>query len=127
MIKTAFKLALYPQLPLKSLKLLVKCQQMHGVTLISAKDYNHAVSEYLGSIATATEENVAVIMASLHFFSLLSDGSQACKTGSDKDLIFIRIERGGIPLYITLSLLKMSDFCGNDATSLKEFTKYLTR
>ena len=41
---------------------------MHGVTLISGKDDNHAVSEYLGSIVTATEEKVAVIMESSHFF-----------------------------------------------------------
>ena len=50
---------------------------MHGVALISGKDDNHAVSEYLGSIVTAREEKVAVIMASSHFFSLLSDVSQA--------------------------------------------------
>ena len=75
---------------------------MHGVTLISGKDDNHAVSEYLGSIVTAIEEKVAVIMASSHFFSLLSDGSQARNTGSDKGLVLIRIERGGILVYITL-------------------------
>ena len=120
MIKTAYKLALHPQLPLKSFKLLVKCQQMHGIALISWKDDNHALSEYLGSIVTAIEEKVAVIMASLYFFSLLSDLSQAHKTGSDKELVLIRIERGGIPVYITLSLLEMSDFGGTDAASLKE-------
>ena len=75
MIKTAYKLALHPQLPLKSFKLLVKCQRMH-VALISGKDDNHAVSEYLGSIVAAIQEKVAVIMARSHFFSLLSDGSQ---------------------------------------------------
>ena len=121
MIKTAYKLALCPQLPLKSFKLLVKCQRMHDVALISGNDDNHAVSEYLGSIFFAgIQEKVAVIMANLHFFSLLSDGSQACRTGSDKELVLIRIERGGIPIYITLSLLEMSDFGGTDAASLKE-------
>ena len=60
---------------------------MHGVTLISGKDDNHAVPEYLGSIVTAIEEKVAVIMVSSHFFSLLSDESQARKTGSDKELV----------------------------------------
>ena len=121
MIKTAYKLALHPQLPLKSFKLPVKCQQMH-VTLISGKDENHAVSEYLGSIVTALEGKVAVTMASSHFFILLSDGSQACKIGSDKEFVLIRIERGGIVVYITLSLLEMSDFggSGTDAASLKE-------
>ena len=56
---------------------------MHAVTLISGKNDNHAVSEYLGSIATAIDGKVVVIMASSHFFSLLSDRSQAHKTGSD--------------------------------------------
>ena len=120
MIKTAYELALHPQLSLKSFKLLVKCQRMHGIALISGEDDNHAVSEYLGSIITTIEEKVAVIMASLHFFSLLSDETQARKTGSDKELVLIRIERGGIPVYITLSLLEMSDFGGTDAASLKE-------
>ena len=92
---------------------------MHGVTLTSGKDDNHEVSECLGSIVTAIEEKVAVIMISWHFFSLLSDGSQACKTGSDKELVLFRIERSGIPVYITLSLLEMSDFGGTDAASLK--------
>ena len=34
---------------------------MHGVALISGKDDNQAVSEYLGSIVTAREEKIAVI------------------------------------------------------------------
>ena len=67
-------------------------------------------------------------MASCHFFSLLSDGSQEHKTGSDKELVLIRIVRDGILVYITLSLLEMSDFGGTDAASLKEgIDKYLTR
>ena len=59
-------------------------------------------------------------MTCWHFFSLLSDKSQARTTGSGKELVLIRIERGGIPVYITLSLLEMSDFGGTDAASLKE-------
>ena len=120
MIKTAYELALHPQLPLKSFKLLVKCQRMHGVALISGKNDNNAVSEYLGSIVAAIQKKVSIIMASSHFFSLLSDRSQAHKTGSDRELVLIRIERGGIPVYIILSLLEMPDFGGTDAASLKE-------
>ena len=127
MIKTAHELALHPQLPLKSFKLLVKCQRMHSVALISGKDDNNAVSEYLGSIVAVIQEKLAVIIASSHFLSLFSDGSQTRNTGSNKELVVIRIERGSIPVYITTSLLEMSDFGGTDAASLKkELTKYLT-
>ena len=59
-------------------------------------------------------------MTCWHFFSLLSDKSQVCTTGSGKELVLIRIERGGILVYITLSLLEMSDSGGTDAASLKE-------
>ena len=57
MIKTAYELVCHPQLPLKSFKLLAKCQPMHVVALISEKDDNHAVPEYLGSTVTAIEES----------------------------------------------------------------------
>ena len=57
MIKTAYELACHPQLPLKSFKLLAKCQPMHVVALISEKDDNYAVPEYLGSTVTAIEES----------------------------------------------------------------------
>ena len=126
MIKTAYGLALHPQFPLKSFKLLVKSQRMHGVTLISGKDDNHVVSEYLESITTAIEEKVAVIMARSHFFSLLSDRSQARKTGSGyKARTYQNRERCYTGLYITLSSLEMPDFDVTDAASLKK-RNYLT-
>ena len=46
MIRTAYELAIQPQPQLMPFKLLVKCQRMHGVTLISRKDDNHTISEY---------------------------------------------------------------------------------
>ena len=35
-------------------------------------------------------------------------------------LVLIRIEGGGIPVYISFSLLEMSDFGGTDAASLNK-------
>ena len=119
MIRTAYNLALHPTLLLKTFKLLVKCQRENGVALVSGKDDHRAASEYMKAIVEAIKEKVAVIMRSTHFFNLLSDGSQARKTGSEKELVLIRVERGGIPTYIYLSLLEMSNFGGTDAESLK--------
>ena len=119
MIRTAYNLALHPTLPLKTFKLLVKCQRENGVALVSGKDDHRAASEYMKAIVGAIKEKVSVIMGSTHFFNLLSDGSQAPKTGSEKELVLIRVERGGIPTYICFSLLEMSNFGGTDAESLK--------
>ena len=52
--------------------------------------------------------------------SLMSDGSQARKTGSEKELIMVRVERNGIPSYLVLSLLEMSTYGGVDADFIKK-------
>ena len=51
--------------------------------------------------------------------SVLSDGSQARKTGSEKELVLVRVEKLGIPVYFVISLLEMASFGGTDAASLK--------
>ena len=48
----------------------------------SGKDYTCNVREYLCCITQAIVEKVAAVLASAHFFAVLSDGSQAQKTGS---------------------------------------------
>ena len=120
MIKTAYELALNPTMPLKQFKVLVKCQRQNGVVLIEGRDGNKAAREYVHCIATAIREKCAAVIASQHFFSLLSDGSQARKTGTEKELVMIRVERNGIPCYFVVSLLEMSDYGGVDADSIKK-------
>lgn len=51
--------------------------------------------------------------------AVLSDGSQARKTGNEKELVLVRAEKGGVPVYFVASLLEMSEFGGADAESLK--------
>jgi hypothetical protein len=49
----------------------------------------------------------------------MSDGgSQARKTGSEKELVMVHVERNGIPCYLIVSLLEMSKY-GVDANSIK--------
>ena len=40
---------------------------------------------------------------------------EAHKTGSEKDLILTRVERGGLPCYFITSLADMAHFGGTDA------------
>ena len=51
--------------------------------------------------------------------SVLSDGSQPCKTGSEKELVLVRTTKAGLPIYFVVSLLEMVQFGGTDAESLK--------
>ena len=48
----------------------------------------------------------------------MSDGSQARKTKSEKELVLIRTERNGIPVYIVASLLEMEKFGGGSADAI---------
>ena len=61
----------------------------------SGKDDTRNVREYLSCITQAIQEKVAAVLASAHFFAVLSDGSQARKTRSDKELVMARVERNG--------------------------------
>ena len=61
----------------------------------SGKCDSHNIREYLSCITQAIQEKVAAVLASAHFFAVLSDGSQARKTRSDKELVMARVERNG--------------------------------
>ena len=51
--------------------------------------------------------------------SVLWDGSQPHKTGSEKKLVLVRTTKAGLPIYFVVSLLEMAQFGGTDAESLK--------
>lgn len=56
-------------------------------------DDSHLHLEFLTAINQAVTEKVTVILASAKFFAILSVGSQARKTGNDKELVMIHLER----------------------------------
>ena len=95
LMRTAYELALNPSLPLSAFKVMVKCQRENGVTVIDGKHDGRSAREFITSIYKAVTEKVAVILASKHAMSLLSDGSQARKTNADKELVLVRVERHG--------------------------------
>ena len=59
------------------------------------KDDTRSYREFLTAIDQAVTEKVAVIISSSNFFAVLSDGSQARKTQSDKEMVMVRLERNG--------------------------------
>ena len=52
--------------------------------------------------------------------STLSDGSQARKVKDEKELVLVRTERNGVPVYFVASILEMSQYGGTDADSIKK-------
>jgi len=59
------------------------------------KDDTRDIREYLSCITEAIQEKVAVVLASANFVALLSDSSQTRKTGSEKEMVMVRVERNG--------------------------------
>ena len=49
--------------------------------------------EFISYIANAVKERVAAILGSLDFLSMLTDESQAQKTGTDKEMVLLCTER----------------------------------
>ena len=47
-------------------------------------------------------------------------GSQARKTGNEKELILVRVERFGIPVYFIVWLLDMAAFGGTNVDVLRK-------
>ena len=68
---------------------------MNGVRLIDGQDDCKAAGEFFEAITKAVVEKVAAVIASKNAMSILSDGSQAGKTKSDKEMVLIRVERNG--------------------------------
>ena len=60
-----------------------------------------------------------MILLSDEAFSILTDGAEARKTGMEKELIFVRVIRGGIPVYFCSALQDCNEFGGTDTDSLK--------
>ena len=58
-------------------------------------------------IADTVLSNITSYLSSVSAFSILSDGSQARKTGSEKELVLVRLIKDGIPTYFTVALVDM--------------------
>ena len=104
LFRTAYELAINPTLPLSQFKTLVKIQRKNGSRLIEGHDSGKAAREFIHYISDAVTEKVAGIIASSDFISILSDGLQARKTGSENKMVLIRTEMGGIPIYFVATI-----------------------
>lgn len=73
----------------------------------------------MSEIAEAIRETVAVLLCNATAFSILTDGSQPRKTGSEKELVMVRVEKAGIPCYYVIALQDIDEFGNPSADNLK--------
>nr|XP_054749696.1 zinc finger protein 862-like [Lytechinus pictus] len=119
LLKTAYELA-RGGLPLSHFKTLVKIQKENGVRLLQGTDSSDACKEFVSEIAEAIRETVAVLLCNSTAFSVLTDGSQPKKTGSEKELVMVRFEKGGIPCYYVIGLQDIDEYGNPSAANLKK-------
>ena len=81
--------------------------------------------ELISYIANAVKERVAGILGSSNFLSILTDGSQVCKTGSDKKLVFNAPKEVASFLFIYTykTYWKLSYIIMENSRKIKEETK----
>ena len=97
LLKTAYILAV-DGLPLKTFSSFVKVQKANGVQLIQGTESGDKAKEFIGEIAKTIRQKIDTILKTSTAFSVLSDGSQARKTGSEKELVYIRTATSGKPV-----------------------------
>lgn len=120
LMTTAYSMALHPTMPLHHFGMLIQTQRKNGVKFISGNHNGRTAKALVESIDKAVTEKVRKILNDSPFMSLLTDGSQARKTGDDKEMMLARVERNGGPAYLMASLLQMSKFGGTGAQATKD-------
>lgn len=64
-------------------------------------------------------EKIKGILTDVCAFSLLSDGSQARKTGSEKELVLVRVVKDGVARYFCVGLADIDAYGNANAENLK--------
>ena len=99
----------------------MKVQKENGVRLIDGTNSTHSAREFISEIAEAIREKLAIILCNATAFSLLTDGSQARKTGAEKELVMVKTVRNGLPVYYVVALQDIDEFADATADNLKAF------
>lgn len=116
LLTTAYYVAL-DGLPLSSFKTFVVVQK-NGVQLLNKTDSNDRAAEFVHELADAISRKIAILLQSAVAFSVLSDGSQARKTGKEKELVMVRVIKAGQPVYFVAALEDIDEYGDANAENL---------
>lgn len=118
LLNTAYIMAI-DGMPLSSFHTLVKVQKANGVNLLQGVQDSKKAKELVWYLADAIREKLAIILSTSRAYSVLTDGSQARKTGSEKELVFVRVVRGGLPVYYVVALQDIDEYGNATAEHIK--------
>ncbi|XP_077989284.1 zinc finger protein 862-like [Glandiceps talaboti] len=119
LLKTAYLMAVGGQ-PLTTFATLVMVQKANGVKLIQSTDSSKKAREFVNFLAQAIRRKIAEVLCSAACFSVLSDGSQARKTGSEKELVLVKTVKAGVPVFLTAALQDIDVYGEANAGNIKE-------
>lgn len=118
-MKTSYILAIHGQ-PLTTFRTMVAVQKANGVQLLSKTDTVDKAREFVKELAGAVRHKIKdALTKDASFFSILSDGSQARKTGSEKELVYVRALKSGLPVFYCVSLQNIDNYGDANAENLK--------
>ena len=122
-------MAIEPTMPFTHFKVLVRCLRENGVRLINNMDNPKAGRALVAAIGSAVKNRISSILVASPFMSILSDGSQARKTGADKEMILTRTVLKGKPVCLMTNIADMDSFGGVGADAVKDAIDetYLTK
>ncbi|XP_064596785.1 zinc finger protein 862-like [Liolophura sinensis] len=106
--------------PFSDFRSLVTLQRKNGIKLLSGKDTDKCCRQFVSIMAAILRQDIAKMLLRSNFFSGLMDGSQARKTGSEKELIYAKIAVNGCTVELLVKCQDMAEIGGEDARSLKQ-------
>lgn len=101
-----------PCLPIEHLSI----QKANGVQLY---DTVNKAREFVQYLASAVQRKISGLVCRSTGFSVLFDGSQARKTGKEKEHILVRTMKDGKPVFLTAGLQNIDDYGDANAVNLK--------
>eukprot|EP00117_Sycon_ciliatum_P008181 scpid79301/ scgid10997/ len=101
--------------PFSTFTTMVKVQKANGVQLLKGCESSDRAREFVKYLAVSILKTIVAQVSQATAFSVLSDGSQARKTGSEKELVLVHLVKQGLPTFFTLGLMNVDDY--GDATS----------
>jgi hypothetical protein len=119
LLRTTYMLATRGQ-PMSVYKTVVDVQKANGVQLITGTDSGKCAAQFVEELSRSIKIKVASLLNESSFFAMLSDGSQARKTQSEKELVLVRLIFHGSPTYLCAGLENIDDYGDASALNVKK-------